>query len=194
MTRALIPVTDGVEEMEAVIVIDTLRRAQWDVVCAGMNPGMVTASRGVRIVPDTSFDRLDPSTFDAIIVPGGSKGVERLLREKRLREAIRHLHRAGKIVAAICAGPLVLQRAGVLSGKKATCHPDLAAKMTRAQWSNEIVVIDGNVITSQGAGTCFQFALAIISKVDGPEKSRMVARGMVFDFDLERARGSPHPP
>ena len=179
MTRALVPMTDGTEEMEAVIVIDTLRRAKWEVVAAGMNPGAITASRGVKIVPDAAWDEIDPSSFDMIVVPGGAKGVERLLREERLHEAIRHLHRAGKIVAAVCAGPLVLQQAGVLAGRSVTCHPDNAAKITQAKWVNEPVVIDGNILTSQGAGTCFKFALAIISKVDGAEKSAAVARGMV---------------
>jgi protein deglycase len=179
MTRALVPMADGTEEMEAVIVIDTLRRAKWEVVAAGMKKGVITASRGVKIVPDAAFDDVDPSTFDVLIVPGGAKGVENLLKEERLHEAIRRLHRAGKIVAAVCAGPLVLQQAGVLSGCKVTCYPDEAAKITQAQWMNEPVVIDGNIITSQGAGTCFKFALAIISKVDGLEKSQAIARGMI---------------
>ena len=179
MTRALVPMSDGTEEIEAVIVIDTLRRAKWEVVAVGMKKGVITASRGVKIVPDAAFDDVDPYTFDVIVVPGGAKGVENLLKEERLHEAIRSLHRAGKIVAAVCAGPLVLQQAGVLSGCKVTCHPDHAAKITQARWMNEPVVIDGNIITSQGAGTCFKFAIAIISKVDGPEKSQAVARGMI---------------
>lgn len=179
MTRALVPMADGTEEMEAVIVIDTLRRAKWEVVAAGMKKGVITASRGVKIVPDAAWNEIDPSTFDMIIVPGGAKGVGCLLKEERLHEAIRKLHRAGKIVAAVCAGPLVLQQAGVLAGRKATCHPDDAMMIVQAQWVNEPVVIDGNIVTSQGAGTCFKFALAIISKVDGPEKSAAVARGMV---------------
>lgn len=179
MTRALVPMADGTEEMEAVIVIDTLRRAKWEVVAAGMKKGIITASRGVKIVPDAAWNEIDPSTFDMIIVPGGAKGVGCLLKEERLHEAIRKLHRAGKIVAAVCAGPLVLQQAGVLAGRKATCHPDDAMMIVQAQWVNEPVVIDGNIVTSQGAGTCFKFALAIISEVDGPEKSAAVARGMV---------------
>ena len=179
MTRALVPMADGTEEMEAVIVIDILRRAKWEVVAVGMKKGMITASRGVKIVPDAAFDDVNPSLFDLIVVPGGAKGVENFLKEKSLCEAIRELRRAGKLVAAVCAGPLVLQHAGVLSGCKVTCHPDHAAEITQAQWLNEPVVVDGNVITSQGAGTCFKFALAIISKVDGPEKSKAVARDIV---------------
>jgi 4-methyl-5(b-hydroxyethyl)-thiazole monophosphate biosynthesis len=179
MTRALVPMADGTEEMEAVIVIDTLRRAKWEVVAAGMKKGAITASRGVKIVPDAAWDEIDPSTFDMIVVPGGAKGVENMLNDGRLHKAIHNLYGAGKLVAAVCAGPLVLQQAGVLVGRKVTCHPDNAAKITEAQWVDEPVVIDGNIITSQGAGTCIQFALALISKVDGAEKSGAVARGMV---------------
>jgi protein deglycase len=183
MTRALVSMTDGTEEMEAVIVIDVLRRAKWEVVAAGMKKGVLTASRGVKIVPDAVFDDVNPSTFDLLVVPGGAKGVKTLLKEKRLHEAIRSLYHAGKIVAAVCAGPLVLQKAGILTGKKATCHPDHAAEITKAQWVDKPVVIDGNVITSQGAGTCFKFALAMIAKVDGPEKARAIAFGMVASCD-----------
>lgn len=179
MTRALVPMADGTEEMEAVIVIDTLRRAKWEVVAVGMKKGVVTASRGVKIVPDAAWDEIDPSTFDLIVVPGGARGVEYFLKEERLHEAIRNLYCAGKIVAAVCAGPLVLQQAGVLDGRRVTCHPADATEITKATYVNEPVVVDGNVITSQGAGTCFKFALAIISKVDGPEKSAAVARGMI---------------
>lgn len=190
MTRVLVPMADGTEEMEAVIVIDTLRRAKWEVVAAGTKKGVITASRGVKIVPDVAWDEIDPSSFDVIVVPGGAKGVENLLKEESLREAIRSLHRAGKIVAAVCAGPLVLQHAGVLAGRKATCHPDVVPKLTQAQYVNEAVVVDGSVITSQGAGTCFKFALAIVAKVDGSEKAEAVARGMVVRQADFETRGS----
>ena len=116
-----------------------------------------------------------------MVVPGGAKGVENFLKDTRLHEAIRTLYQAGKIIAAVCAAPLVLQEAGVLVGRRVTCHPADAAMMTTAQWVDEPVVVDGNIVTSQGAGTCFQFALTLISKVDGPEKSAVVARGMVAD-------------
>lgn len=187
MTRVLVPMADGTEEMEAVIVIDTLRRAKWEVVAAGVKQGVITASRGVKIVPDATWDEVDPLEFDVIVIPGGARGVESFLGEERLLAAIRAMHAAGKIVAAVCAGPLALQKAGILEGCKATCHPDLAEKMTASQWVDAPVVTDGRIVTSQGAGTCFQFALAIVAKVDGSEKAQAVARGMVVkqaDFEV----------
>lgn len=179
MTRVLIPLAAGCEEMEAVISIDTLRRAKFEVVAAGLSKGVVACSRGVKIVPDAAWEEIDPSTFDIIVVPGGAGGVANLRKDARVLDAVRQHVRAGKLVAAVCAGPLVLQDAGVLDGKKATCHPGVAQELTRANHLNEAVVEDGNVITSQGAGTTMAFALAIIRRVAGEEKKAEVARGMV---------------
>jgi protein deglycase len=180
MTRVLVPLAEGCEEMEAVIVIDTLRRAQWEVVVAGLKPGPVRASRGVVLVPDTTWDRIDAGSFDMIVVPGGSKGVDNLRADPRVLDAIRLLRGQDKITAAVCAGPLVLQEAGILDGRRATCHPGAASRMTAATRIDERVVVDGRIVTSQGAGTCFDFALAIVRMVDGESKAREVAEGMVF--------------
>ena len=179
MTRVLIPLAEGSEEMEAVISIDTLRRAKFEVVVAGISPGVITCSRGVKIVPDAPWEKIDPASFDIIVVPGGTGGVAHLRKDARVLEAVRQHVRAGKLVAAVCAGPLVLQDAGVLDGKKATCHPGVAQELTRANRLNEPVVEDGLVMTSQGAGTTMAFALAIVRRVIGLEKMTEVARGMV---------------
>ena len=178
MTRALVPLADGSEELEAVAIIDTFRRARWEVVAAAVKPGPVTASRGVKIIPDASWDDVDPMSFDLMVVPGGSRGVDNLIKDKRVLAAIRQLYDAGKLVAAVCAGPLVLQEAGVLDGKRATCHPDVAAKLTKAKLLDEVVVTDGNIMTSQGAGTSVEFALAIVARVESHAKANEVARGM----------------
>ena len=179
MTRLLVPLAEGCEEMEAVITIDTLRRAKFEVVVAGVSAGVVTCSRGVKIVPDTAWEKIDPSSFDIIVIPGGAGGVANLRKDARVVEAIRRHAGAGKRVAAVCAGPLVLQDAGALDGKKATCHPGVAQELTRAKRLDEAVVVDGRVITSQGAGTTMAFALTIVSEVAGREKMVEVARGMV---------------
>jgi protein deglycase len=147
-------------------------------VLAGVKPGPITASRGVKIVPDASWDDIDPMSFDLIVVPGGSRGVDALIKDKRVLAAIRQLNDAGKVVAAVCAGPLVLQEAGVLDGKRATCHPGETAKLTKAKVLDEIVVTDGNIITSQGAGTSVEFALAIVARFDGHARANEIARGM----------------
>lgn len=180
MTRALVPLAEGVEEMEAVIVIDVFRRAGWQVDVVGLKPGEVTASRGVRLVPDTTWDRIDPSSYDVIALPGGNGGTKHLMEDVRVLEALRCHYAAGRITAAVCAAPLVLQKAGIIEGKRATCHPGAAAHLTRAVRSDEAVVHDGALVTSRGPGTTFAFALAIVARVDGDEKAAELAAGMVL--------------
>jgi protein deglycase len=180
MTRALVPIAEGSEEIEAVIAIDMMRRAKWDVTVAGVKPGPVTMSRKVRILPDTDWADVDPLSYDVLVVPGGSGGVATLRKDARVLKAAREMHAAGKLVCAVCAGPLVLQDAGILDGRRATCHPDVASQLTKAKHVDEPVVVDGNVITSQGAGTSFEFALAIVTKTAGRETADLVARGVVW--------------
>ena len=177
MTRAIVPLADGVEEMEAVIIIDTLRRAGWEVVCAGVREGVITASRGVRIAPDTHWDAVDPSAFDALVIPGGSGGAETLRRDNRILSAVRDFMAGNKIVGAICAGPLVLESAGVLAGRSVTCYPGVP--LTRGKRLDERVVIDGNLVTGQGPAMAFEFALALAGLVDG-EKARKTAASMLL--------------
>lgn len=180
MTRALVPLAEGCEEMEAVIVIDVLRRAGWEVCAAGLRPGPVTASRGVRLMADCLWDEIDPMLFDLIVLPGGNQGTEQLRRDVRVLGALRAFHEAGKIVAAVCAAPLVLQEAGLLAGRKATCHPGAAPRLTVTKRLDERVVIDGRVVTSQGPGTSMAFALALVSIVDGEAHAEEIGRGLVL--------------
>lgn len=180
MTRALVPLADGVEEMEAVIVIDVLRRAGWEVCVAGLRPGPVTASRGVRLLPDRAWDEVDPLAFDLIVLPGGAQGAETLRGDERVLAALRAMAERGGITAAVCAAPLVLQEAGLLAGKRATCHPGVASKFTAVPRANDRVAIDGRVVTSQGAGTTFEFALALVGMVDGAAKADEIARAIVL--------------
>ena len=179
MTKVLVLVADGTEEMEAVVVIDTLRRAKWEVTVAGLKEGPITASRGLKLLPDAVLDKVQAGAFDILVVPGGGRGVENMAKEARVLETIRGFHKAGKMIAAICAGPLVLQAAGILDGRTVTSHPDVEARITKATRIDQDVVIDGHLVTSQGAGTSLKFALAIVSKVAGKKLADTVAKGMV---------------
>lgn len=176
----LVPLANGVEEMEAVITIDLLRRAQWSVVTAGVDDGVLTASRGVRLVPDQPWTVIRPDDFDILMIPGGAPGVERLLLFPPLLEAIRRFHAAGKWIGAVCAAPLVLQAAGILDGRQATCHPAAAPRLTAPRRLDQRTVVDGRILTSQGAGTTFEFALKMIECVDGPAKARAIADAIVL--------------
>ena len=183
MTRTLIPLVNGCEEMEAVIIIDTLRRAKWDVVSVGLAEGVVTGSRKVCLVPDSMWNNVIPADFDLMVLPGGAEGSEQLVNEVRVLESIRAFHKEGKIVAAICAAPLVLQAAGILQNRRFTCHPGVAAQLTQGMHTHEQVVIDENIITSQGPGTALQFACTLIACIDGPEKANAIAKEMVHTLD-----------
>ena len=183
MARALVPVAEGVEEMEAVIIVDVLRRAGWDVVSVGVAEGPVTASRGVHLVPDSSWSQVDPASFDMVVIPGGMGGTEVLLAFEPLLAVLREFHACGKLVAAICAGPLVLQAAGILADVEATSHPSVADDLCVCRYRDDRVVVAGNVVTSRGPGTALEFALAIVALVEGGEKARAIAEAMIAPFE-----------
>ena len=176
--KVLVPMTDGVEEMEAVIIVDVLRRAGWQVTSVGMKPGLITASRGVKLQPDRSWGDITVADFDVLAIPGG-KGARTLAADPRVLEAVREFRKAGKWIGAICAAPLVLQAAGVLDGVKATCHPSVASEL-HVPREEERVVVDGRIITSRGPGTAFEFALTLIRLLDGPEAADKVAGPMIL--------------
>jgi 4-methyl-5(b-hydroxyethyl)-thiazole monophosphate biosynthesis len=180
MPNVLIPIANGTEEMEDIITIDVLRRAQWTVVVAGVDDGLITAARGVRLMPDKSWSEINTQDFDILMIPGGGPGVERFLKFEPLLKTIRDFHRDGKWVGAICAAPLTLQAAGILTDKKVTCHPGVAARLTSTPRLNRPTVVDGRILTSQGAGTTFEFALTIIQLVEGPGKARAIADSIVL--------------
>jgi 4-methyl-5(b-hydroxyethyl)-thiazole monophosphate biosynthesis len=193
MTRALLPLADGVEEMEAVILTDTLRRARWTVVSAAVGPSAtVTASRNVRLVADVMWADVRAHEFDVLLIPGGAGGTAALLRHGGVLAAIHGFAAAGKLVAAICAGPLVLQAAGVLKGRRATCYPDSQAQLTDAVLTPGRVVMDGNIVTSLGPGSAFELALALIELRDGAEARARVAEGLALPTAAQPAfRRSP---
>ncbi|MBM4148338.1 MAG: DJ-1/PfpI family protein [Lentisphaerae bacterium] len=178
-TSVLVPLADGTEELEAVAVIDTLRRAGWRVVVAGLTGRTVTCSRGVRILPDVPWEEVAPDEFDVLVLPGGAAGTKTMEESESVVRIVREFDRAGKTVAAICAAPLVLQAAGILSGRRITCHPSVEGMLKGVELTGTRVAVDGHVLTSQGAGTAVEFALAVIEHTDGPAAAERVRAGMV---------------
>ena len=190
MSKALLLLAEGAEEMEAVIAADVLRRAGVEVTIAATGAGReVTASRGVRLVADALLAEVRPDDFDALVLPGGAGGAKRLAADKRVLEIVRRFAAAKKTVAAVCAAPLVLKAAGVLDGVRVTSHPavrsDLHGKTEglkdgRPAVCDDRVVEDGVFITSQGPGTTMEFALAIARRLVGEEAARKVAEGLIL--------------
>ncbi|MBF0625912.1 MAG: DJ-1/PfpI family protein [Magnetococcales bacterium] len=165
--RVLIPLAHGCEELEAVTLIDLMRRAGIDVVSAGLEPGPVTASRGVVLVPDVLLDAVLDHPFDMIVLPGGLPGTERLRKDPRIATLLRRLAAEGKFVTAICAAPAVLAANGLLDGRRATAYPGVleGLHLERVEILAQPVVADGQVITSRGPGTAMDFALDLIERL-----------------------------
>lgn len=169
MARVLVPVADGFEEIEAVTAIDILRRADVEVVVAGLAPGPATGSHGITITPDCTLDEALSQDFDMVMLPGGLPGADNLERDERVTRLIQQMAGAGKYTAAICAAPKVLAAAGVLDGRRATSYPGfLSADRTPGlSVTDEIVEQDDKVITSRGPGTALDFALALVENLTG---------------------------
>jgi 4-methyl-5(b-hydroxyethyl)-thiazole monophosphate biosynthesis len=162
MARVLIPLAQGCEELEAVTLIDLLRRANIEVVTAGLRSGNVTASRGTVLVPDTTLDAVLDQQFDMLVLPGGLPGSDHLDQDSRIHTLLQKMSSTGKYTAAICAAPKILARAGLLDGKTATCYPGILNKFNKIDVVPAPVVTDGKVITSRGPGTAIDFALTLI--------------------------------
>ncbi|MBF0416898.1 MAG: DJ-1/PfpI family protein [Magnetococcales bacterium] len=163
MKRVLIPLAEGFEEVEAVTLIDLLRRAGVTVVSAGLQDGPVTGSHGVTLVPDTTLDAVLDGSFDMMVLPGGLPGTTHLDEDPRIHAMLKRLEGEGRYVAAICAAPSVLAHAGLLSGKRATSYPTCMPEslLPTMTYLEEGVVRDGRVITSRGPGTAMDFALIL---------------------------------
>jgi 4-methyl-5(b-hydroxyethyl)-thiazole monophosphate biosynthesis len=178
--RVLVPLAEGFEEIEATAVVDVLRRAGVEVVLAGLRPGPVTGSHGIALQTDATLDEVDPLGFDLIALPGGMPGTIHLMEDERVLAAVRTLHESGKTVAAVCAAPMVLARAGVVAGVPVTSHPSVREKLGDADVrADPRVVRSGRVVTSQGPGTAIEFALELVRELRGAEKADELAAAML---------------
>lgn len=181
MARVLVPLADGCEELEAVTIIDLLRRAGIEVVTAGLADGPVTASRGVVLLPDRSLDDVLGDEFDMIVLPGGQPGADHLDADARIHTLLQRMAEQGRYTAAICAAPKVLLSAGLLDGHKATAYPGaIDGRMAAgSQLLDDAVVSDGHVVTSRGPGTAMDFALTLIEHLLGAEQRAAVEQPLM---------------
>ena len=178
--RILVPLAEGFEEIEAVTIVDVLRRAGLDVTVAGLAPGVVKGSHGIPVTPDAHLGALDLGKFTMVVLPGGMPGTKNLAGDERLLGLVRRLSAEGKRTAAICAAPLVLHAAGVLEGVPVTSHPSVREKLPGAIVRDAPrVVRSGPVMTSQGAGTAMEFSLALVAELCGEGKAAELAKAMV---------------
>ena len=175
MPSVLVPLAEGCEEIEAVTIMDILRRAQVDVVSAGLAPGIVKCSRGTQLVPDTTLEEAGFQAFDMIALPGGMPGAEHLKNDARILALLKSMAAAKRYIAAICAAPMVLHAAGLLDRRRATSFPGVLDKLPGSHiYVSEAVVVDGHIVTSRGPGTAMEFALTLVELLCGKEQRQAV--------------------
>ena len=180
MAKVLVPLAQGCEELEAVTIIDVLRRAGIQVVSAGLDNRPVVASRGTVLIPDTTLDHALHDEYDMIVLPGGQPGADNLDKDPRLKPLLHKMAAAQKFTAAICAAPKVLANAGLLAGKRATAFPGTLEKLQLHDVTLEsaAVVRDGLVITSRGPGTAMDFALELVELLTDKAKRLTIEDGL----------------
>jgi 4-methyl-5(b-hydroxyethyl)-thiazole monophosphate biosynthesis len=183
--QALVPIADGSEEIEAVTIIDVLRRAGVEVTVASVGVGktkQITAARGTNIVADSFIADCADKAWDLIAIPGGTEGADHLAASEILDQLLRSQAQQGKFYAAICAAPaVVLGSKGLLADKTATSHPQFYQSLIAKEVDTESrVVVDGNCITSQGPGTAIDFALELVEQICGIVKREEVASPLVL--------------
>ncbi len=176
MPRVLVPLAEGFEEIEAVTIVDLLRRADIEVHTASLASRRVTGSHGITVEADLSLDDAQAADYDMIVLPGGMPGAEHLKNDVRVIALLHEFAAAGRFTAAICAAPGVLAHAGLLEGREATSFPGFlrADSAPGIRLSESPVVVDGKVVTSRGPGTAIEFSLALIGLLRGGEVAAAV--------------------
>ena len=182
MAKTAIFLADGFEEIEALTVVDLLRRAGIEITTASiMGRKSVEGSHKITVEADALLEDLDFDSFDMLILPGGMPGTTNLDNCAPLKAQIQKFADAGKLLAAICAAPTVYGGMGLLKGKKATCYPGREGDLTGAEVQTTEVVKDGNFITSRGMGTAIPFGLAIIEQFQGEKAAKDMAKKIVYN-------------
>ena len=181
MSKVLVPLAQGCEELEAVTITDLLVRADVDVTTAGLNDQPVIASRGMRLLADTTIDAVVNNSYDLIVLPGGLPGADHLRDNPHVQQLLKKHAADKKLIAAICAAPRALAAAGLLDNKTVTCYPGSLASssLNSTTITSSAIEIDGNIVTSRGPGTAMDFALKLIELLEGQEKSEEISKQLV---------------
>lgn len=184
MSKVLVPIAGGFEEIEAVSIIDILRRAEVEVLVASLDEqSVVKGANGITIVCDMDIKDVSVDSLDMIILPGGWGGTHALADDENVQSILKEMDVKGKNIAAICAAPFALNKAGVLKHNY-TCYPSVQEQIREEGYMGDkaMVVEDGNVMTSRGPGTAICFALAIVKKLKGQETYQAIKSGVLAGF------------
>ncbi|KAJ3677020.1 hypothetical protein LUZ60_002744 [Juncus effusus] len=180
--QVLVPVANGCEEMEIVILVDILRRARIDVIIASVEKkNQILGSQKIKIIADKSISEASGSNYDLIILPGGIEGTERLSKSRVLKKLLKEQTLAGKVYGGTHSSLVLLEKQGLLKDKIVAAHPCVTGQLT-GRLDEAGVVIDGNLITAKGFCTVIDFSLAIVKKLFGKSRARCLSEGLVFDY------------
>ena len=182
MKKVMVPLAEGFEEIEAITNIDVLKRAGIEVITAGLGNKEIEGDHGLKIETDLLLEEVNLEELEAIVLPGGIPGAENLRNSDKLLWLISELNARESLVAAICAAPMVLDKAGVLKDKKATSYPGFDKEMPSSEYVEERVVRDHNVITGRGPGVAMEFALEVVRYLIGHEKVDDLKEEMLINF------------
>lgn len=182
MAKVIVLLADGFEEIEAVSVIDILRRANVDVCVAGVSKGDIKGAHNIIVKPDAYLSEVLDDEYDMVVLPGGTKGAVNISESTNADRLIKRLAAEEKYIAAICAAPYVLVEKGVLEGKMATSYPSFQEKVEYGcEYQDAIVVVDENIITSRGPGTAAEFAFTLVELLVEEDTAESLREGMLFN-------------
>lgn len=170
---------DGFEEIEAITLVDVLRRAEIEVLMTGVKGHSVIGAHAIRMEMDTILAEL-PADLDGVILPGGMPGAKNLAENPAVLTLIRELSAQNKWIAAICAAPIALSAAGILQNRRITCYPSFEQQMPEAQYTGAVVETDGQIITARGPGAAFAFALTLVEKLGGADTAERLRHALLL--------------
>lgn len=182
MGKVIVLLADGFEEIEAVSIIDILRRAEVDVCVTGLKDGMVKGAHGILVKPDKSLEDIEEDEYDMVVLPGGSTGANNIAASKDADALLRKFSKEDKFIAAICAAPAVLAEKGLLKGCMATSYPSFRETVEEdSDYQEAIVVVDENIITSRGPATAAEFAFTLVEVLVEEDTAEKLREAMLFD-------------
>ena len=172
---------NGFEESEAIVPVDLLRRAGVEVVLAAVGGMEVTSSHGIAVKADTSIDKIDPESVDLLFLPGGLGGVGAIQGSPAALKLVQAVYDKEKYLTAICAAPTILGGMGLLNGREAVCYPGMEEGLTGAVvQKGRGVVVDGNIVTGEAAGSAFDFGLTLVELLKGPDAAQQVKHAVHY--------------
>lgn len=184
MKKVLLLLAEGFEEIEALTVVDYLRRMDIIVdTCSINGKRRVTGAHRITIEADKDIDKINPvKNYDVLVIPGGLPGATNLRDDDRVIELVKEFNKQEKLLAAICAGPIVLQRAGIITGKKVTSYPGFNNDLKESEYKDELVVQDGNIITARGPAVAVYFAIKLVENLLDEERVGELKNDILLDM------------